>query len=156
MPSDAATEDLLRFLARLHGHRCPMSILGARLGLAARRALAPEPGVKLRARYHHRTCALDGVQVTTGCTPGNRNLEVVPGGRHRLELGVEEGPFRVAAELLPGALERGRRWSEHRRAALELPEGSEERARREALAEEILAELASAEAARLVRVEGLP
>ncbi|GAB6062728.1 formylmethanofuran dehydrogenase subunit E family protein [Deferrisoma palaeochoriense] len=111
MRSDASP-DLFDLLARLHGHRCPMSILGARLGLAAVEALAPPPDRKRRGRYLHRTCALDGVQVTTGCTLGNGNLEVVPQGRHRLELGLEGEPLRVAAELTEEALARGRAWLE--------------------------------------------
>ncbi len=107
-PSEPGFYDLL---TRLHGHRCPMSILGARLGAAAVEALAPAPGVRLQARYHCQTCALDGIQLATGCTAGNGGLRLEPGGRHLLVLGTEDGARTVAVELTEAALDRGRTYA---------------------------------------------
>ena len=152
MPSDPASGDVFRLLARFHGHRCPMSVIGARLGLAARAALGADEGERLRARYHSTTCALDGVQVTTGCTLGNRGLEVVPGERHRLELRTEDGRRRVVVEPTPWALEQGRRFGEIRRRCDPLPAGSAERAQMESEMEAVLRGLERAPAGRVARV----
>ncbi len=151
MPSDPAS-DLFGLLARFHGHRCPMSVLGARLGLASRAALGAPGGGRLRARYHSATCALDGVQVTTGCTLGNRGLEVVPGERHRLELRTEDGRRRVVVEPTAWALEQGRRFGEIRRRCEPLPAGSAERARMEAEMEALLQGLERAPDGRVARI----
>ena len=124
-------------LERLHGHRCPMSILGARLGDAARSALYGRgcEGHRLTARYHHRTCALDGIQLATGCTPGNGNFEVEPRGEHLLELRSQEKGIAVCARLAAGALDRGRAYAELRDRVSDLPpESGERRAAEERMA----------------------
>lgn len=132
-PSHLSPE-LFRFLERLHGHRCPMSILGARLGAAARRRLGETGDEHLLARCFHRTCALDGIQVTTGCTPGKRNLVVEPGEEHRLILSAEESGRAVEAVLTSDALGRSRRYGELRRRAAALPDGPERRSLEEQMA----------------------
>lgn len=64
-----------------------MSTLGGRLGLAAVRRFAGQGGAGERlAVYHADTCAVDGVQVTTGCRPEDGSLRVVDQGRHALAL----------------------------------------------------------------------
>ncbi len=68
-------------IRRVHGHYCPMSTLGGRMGFAARRRLAPG---RLQARYLLRTCAVEGVAVATGCREEDGTLEVREGGRHAL------------------------------------------------------------------------
>ncbi len=145
-PSEA---DLFALLARLHGHRCPMSILGARLGSAARERLDGSAG-RLRALYHHQTCALDGIQVATGCTPGNSNLEVRAEGAHVLNLRAEETGESVTARLTEGALRRGRTYASLRKRAEDLAETSGERRALEEEMEEILRELERAPAEELV------
>ncbi len=129
-----------------------MSILGARLGLVAHGLLSLPPGARLRARYEHRTCALDGIQVTTGCTLGNGNIEVADGGRHRLLLAAEAGRPRALVELTPWALEQGRTYAGLRKEAERLPEGSPERARIEERMERLLAVLETAPDERVVSV----
>jgi len=96
-----------------------MSVLGARLGLAAQAALAA-PGRRLVARYGHQTCALDGIQLTTRCTLGNGNLRVEPRGEHRLLLWAEGGDSGVEAILTGEALDLGRRYGALRQRAEEL------------------------------------
>lgn len=137
-------------LARLHGHRCPMSILGARLGAAALDAVAE--GGRLQARFHHQTCALDGIQVTTHCTAGNGNLQARPQGQHRLLLWREGATAGVEASLTPGALERGKAYARLREEAASLPAGSEERKALEVRMENLLHALEAAPEAELVRV----
>ena len=53
-----------RIYAR-HGHRCPMSTLGGRLGLAALNALGETDG-ELKAVFANRTCAIYGITAVTG------------------------------------------------------------------------------------------
>jgi formylmethanofuran dehydrogenase subunit E len=93
-----ASDLFLRIRAR-HGHYCPMSTLGGRLGVAALELLGEGVGA-LVATYHIDTCAADGIAEATGCLP-----KVKAEGRHRLELRAGEG-CGVAAELTAAALER--------------------------------------------------
>ena len=128
-PSEAAGPDRALFAAleRLHGHRCPMSILGARMGWAARAALGVDADAwkRLRGRYHHRTCAVDGIQLATQCTAGNGNLEVLAEGDHRLVLIALEDGRRAEARPTAHALQSGRRCGELRARADEMPAGSD-------------------------------
>lgn len=87
----------LRIRAR-HGHYCPMSTLGGRLGLAALNALGEGAGA-LTAIYLIETCAADGIAEATGCVPVVRAE-----GLHRLELRYVDGRG-IVAELTAQALE---------------------------------------------------
>lgn len=139
-------------LARLHGHRCPMSILGARLGFAAAAALARRttPG-RRSATYYHQTCALDGIQLATGCTPGNGTLAVVPRDEHRLILRGETGPA-ATARLTLRALDLGRAYGALRAEADALPPGSPDHPALEARREELLRSLEEAPEGDLVNL----
>ena len=57
--------DIFQRIYARHGHRCPMSTLGGRMGLAAMTTLGPQPVESLEARYAHDTCAVDGIDVIT-------------------------------------------------------------------------------------------
>jgi formylmethanofuran dehydrogenase subunit E len=102
-----------------------MSILGARLGLAVRDALEKPRGSggRLHARFHHRTCALDGIQLSTQCTVGNGNLEVVEAGEHRLVLTAAGDTRQIEGRLTLAALELGRRYADLRTRADQLSPG---------------------------------
>jgi len=74
-------------LAEFHGHFGPYAALGARAGLLAREKLgqgykAMRARVKLPLRTPY-SCFLDGLQFTSCCTVGKRNIE------------FEEGEFSV-------------------------------------------------------------
>lgn len=84
-----------------HGHRCPMSTLGGRLGLAAMRFLGDSPGTR-QAVYSHQTCALDGIAEVTGCCEDAGSLVVKNAGRHALILSAGKGSVEV--ELTAEAL----------------------------------------------------
>jgi len=149
--------DFFEALALLHGHRCPMSIFGARLGLAARAALSAAPGQRLAARYLHQTCALDGIQLATRCTLGNGNLRVDPRGEHRLLLWVEGGAVGVEARLTAAALEQGRSYGSLRDRAAALPDGAPARRELEETMAQLLRSLEAAPEAELVAVHaGIP
>ncbi|PLY05730.1 MAG: hypothetical protein C0624_04730 [Desulfuromonas sp.] len=85
-----------------HGHRCPMSTLGGRMGLAAMKALGPQPAERLEAHYAHDTCAIDGIELTTGCSRANKRLTVAQTGAHVLSLNV--GAHGVVVTLRDAAL----------------------------------------------------
>ena len=91
-----------------HGHRCPMSTLGGRLGMAAVKCLDDESGAIQVAVYGSRTCALDGVAETTGCAEDAGTLTVKGDGRHALLLKAEKGA--VDVELTETALEMAGRY----------------------------------------------
>lgn len=143
---------LYALLAALHGHRCPMSILGARLGLAARAALGPKGEGRLTGRFLHQTCALDGIQVATGCTPGNGNLVAEPRGEHCLVL-RSAGGTAVTARLTSGALDQGRAYAERRAALAVLTPDSAEGVRLQAEMDALLQALETAPEADLVVLE---
>jgi len=86
-----------------HGHRCPMSTLGGRLGLAALAALEVAAGSGLQAVYEIDTCALDGITETTGCQLADGSLRVEPQGAHALRLTAGTGQS-VRVVLRPQAL----------------------------------------------------
>jgi formylmethanofuran dehydrogenase subunit E len=62
-------------VVRFHGHECPGAGLGLRIAeLAVERLGRHEPGNEIIAVSETDSCALDAVQVLTGCTFGKRNL----------------------------------------------------------------------------------
>jgi len=93
--------ELFNEIWRRHGHRCPMSTLGGRLGWAARRRL---PAGELHGVYRIDTCAVEGIRCATGCSEADGTLEVRAEGRHLLSL-VERGSgASIEAELRPETL----------------------------------------------------
>ena len=55
---DIPGPDLYAQLAAIHGHFCPMSTLGLRLGWAARRRVGSDPRAVV---YNIQTCAVEGI-----------------------------------------------------------------------------------------------
>jgi formylmethanofuran dehydrogenase subunit E len=67
--------------AAFHGHLGPYLVLGMRMGWLAKTTLNATP-FELKAEIHTsettpRSCILDGIQITSGCTLGKRNITVV-------------------------------------------------------------------------------
>ncbi len=83
-------------LAARHGHFCPMSTLGLRIGWAARRRLV---GELREATYLAQTCARDGIRLVLGL----ESLAVKAQDRHRLLL--SDAGQTWAIELTPQALQ---------------------------------------------------
>lgn len=97
--------ELFAEIYRRHGHRCPMSTLGGRLGHAARRRFGPEvPSGALAAVYHTATCALDGIRQATGCSESAGSLEVRETGQHLLTLVDHRTGRTVEVALRPETL----------------------------------------------------
>ncbi|MHB8843341.1 MAG: formylmethanofuran dehydrogenase subunit E family protein [Nitrospirota bacterium] len=125
-------------LEKFHGHTCAGSLMGARLGLAAKAALKAAGGEgKLKARYYNLSCPVDGVQIAAGTTYGNRAIEVEDKGEQRLTLTAEKNGRQVEARLTKRAEEKGALSRELSKKARELLVGSPERQRLEAEVEAI-------------------
>lgn len=78
----------IRDAVAFHGHLCPMSVLGARMGLLALRKLGVKraTGTKLTGVVYNDLCTVDGFQVVTGCTTGKRTLAIRNHGMLSAEL----------------------------------------------------------------------
>jgi len=132
------TTDLYKLLHQFHGHTCGGSLMGARLGLAAKAALE-RIGIegRLKAQYFDLSCPVDGIQVTVGTTYGNGAIEVEDIGDHRLLLTDEKSGHQVEARLKEQAMERGMTSRELLRKARGLRDGSPERQELEQIVEAI-------------------
>ena len=137
-----------------HGHRCPMSTLGGRLGLAAMKWLGNNAG-ELQAIYSNRTCAIDGITETTGCSEETGNLIVKSDGRHALILTSPQAS--VAVELTAEAMEMAGRYRslcnrlEQGWDELKVDEQTRRRAEIDAMLDELLPQLWQAEDQKLVQ-----
>ena len=73
---------ILRKAEEFHGHLGPFLVLGVRMGLVGVRELgAKENAEKLRVTVMSKhsvpfSCVMDGIQVATKCTIGNKKLRV--------------------------------------------------------------------------------
>jgi formylmethanofuran dehydrogenase subunit E len=95
----------LALVQRVHGHLCPLVLMGARQARVAVALLDARPGPgRPFAFCRSRACALDGIQLFSGCTWGNGNLAQLRGNDFSLVLTREEAEraVRVAprADLL--------------------------------------------------------
>ncbi len=127
-PGDARAAEPELFYERLeefHGHTCAGSLIGARLGFAARAALGTEVEAKnLRAEYFLLACPVDGVQMAAGTTLGNRGLVVHDQDKQRLVLSDIQTGRRVEANLTTKAVEQGQLYRELTRKARNSSAGS--------------------------------
>lgn len=121
-PGTAFYESLVEF----HGDACAGSVFGARLGFAAEEAIGQHG--KLKAQYFDLSCPVDGIQLSTGATYGNRGLEVLDQDDHRLILTDADSGRKVEARLTEQALEHGRRIREISSSLRAIDAGSDEAA----------------------------
>jgi formylmethanofuran dehydrogenase subunit E len=146
-------EMFVRIYAR-HGHRCPMSTLGGRLGLAAMKLLGGSTG-NLQAIYSNRTCAADGIAEATGCSEDEGSLIVKSDGRHALLLSSAQASVEV--ELTAEALEMAGRYRslcnrlENGWDELEADEQIRRRAEMDTMLDELLPQFWQAEDRELVQ-----
>jgi len=79
---DTELVSLIKKAADFHGHLGPFLVLGVRMGFVGVRELgAKENAEKLRVTVMSKysvpfSCVIDGLQVATGCTIGNKKLRV--------------------------------------------------------------------------------
>lgn len=92
--------DIFNKVYDFHGHVCLMSTAGIRIALAAMNAIGLKKGEEhLAAFYHAKTCAVDAIQVITGCTFGNNNITVTDERKNMLELVREDSGVGVSVTL---------------------------------------------------------
>ena len=77
------SEDFLLRAVEFHGHLGPYLVLGLKAGLFANKVLGRDP-MKTEALIKIKTtppesCFVDGVQFSTGCTFGKRNISLTQG-----------------------------------------------------------------------------
>jgi formylmethanofuran dehydrogenase subunit E len=75
------SEDLFERAVEFHGHGGPFMVVGLRMGLTALRELGAGGWFDIRCRVEliwrpPDSCVIDGIQSSTGCTMGKRNIEV--------------------------------------------------------------------------------
>lgn len=74
------SETDLDLISRFHGHLCPMVLLGARSAKKARLDIPVADGNSpLFGYFRGHGCAVDGIQIFSGCTTGNSNLVLLRG-----------------------------------------------------------------------------
>lgn len=75
------SEQLLNRGTEFHGHGGPFMVVGLRIGLTALKQLNAKGWFDLRCLVFLKlnppdSCVIDGIQTSTGCTVGKRNIEV--------------------------------------------------------------------------------
>jgi formylmethanofuran dehydrogenase subunit E len=122
-------EQMYAFLERFHGHTCAGSLMGLRLGLAAKETL--KGSGKLKAKCFVLSCPVDGIQVGAGTTYGNKALEVEDRNELYLILTEVNGGRQVEARLTKEAMEMGKSFRNLSGKARAHPPGSPEHMRLE-------------------------
>jgi formylmethanofuran dehydrogenase subunit E len=94
-------QQLLESGVDFHGHLGPYLVLGLRMGRHAVRKLRPKRLHEMSAIVWTRnlppqSCVLDGIQISSGCTFGKRNISVKESNRTRAEF--RKGRRTVAIE----------------------------------------------------------
>lgn len=148
------TTDIYGLLHQFHGHTCGGSLMGARLGLAAKAALE-RIGIegRLKAQYFDLSCPVDGIQVTVGTTYGNGAISVQDSGEHRLILTDEKSGHQVEARLTERATEQAMTSRELLKKARALPVDSPARKELEQEVEAIFAWFRTAPESEVVVVK---
>ena len=99
-------DSLIEKAAEFHGHLGPFLVLGLRMGLFALKELGAKPGDR---RLHAAvtledkvpfSCMLDGVQMSTKCTIGNKRLSWKESRKFGAKFSFNGEP-RVEVELYP-------------------------------------------------------
>ncbi len=122
-PTITLSEDDLTLIRRVHGHLCPMVLLGARVAKRAAREVTAAGSADLPFGFFRgHGCAVDGIQLFSGCTLGNANLVLLRGRNFSFLLTLEEASEGVLVAPLPALLDtlRGERTAEGRKALLDL------------------------------------
>jgi formylmethanofuran dehydrogenase subunit E len=122
-PTTTLSEADLDLIEKIHGHLCPMVLLGARTARRARTLITDtQKEVNLYGYYRGYGCALDGIQIYSGCTWGNQNLVRLRGRNFAFILSVEGDDAGIMVSPLPGLLERIReeRTPENRAALIRM------------------------------------
>ncbi len=81
MPRDA----VLDMISEFHGHLGPYVVVGYRMGLVGNKMLGKDAfhksAIVLTGGKTPRSCVVDGVQLSSGCTLGKGNIAVLDHGK---------------------------------------------------------------------------
>ncbi len=96
-----------------HGHLGPFLVLGLRLGEEALKRLGAQKYFNLKAIVFApitppERCMADGIQLSTGCTFGKDNIELIPSRYLGLALQGKEGTVRL--QVRDSLLHRIKEW----------------------------------------------
>lgn len=122
-PTTTLSETDLALIEQIHGHLCPMVLLGARTARKALGSLAGADGqAHLFGFYRGYGCAVDGIQIFSGCTWGNQNLVLLRGRSFSFILTLEGADGGVVVSPRPQLIERirGERTPESRSALMQM------------------------------------
>lgn len=97
-----------------HGHLGPFAVLGRMMGECAVRLLGGKRhfGIRTVVRCPDRpppSCIVDGLQLSTGCTMGKRNIELIPDSEIVVTVIREEPPGKVVLTPVAETLEHARK-----------------------------------------------
>lgn len=107
---DQATQNWLAKAVDFHGHLGPFLVIGVRAGLTGLMKLGIErgdPKLSVTAMLKNSipfSCVLDGVQVATGCTIGNKRLRLEDSSKVAIKFENNDGK-RVEVEVKSAALD---------------------------------------------------
>lgn len=77
-------EETLGRISQFHGHLGPFVVVGYRMGEVANKILGPDPFGKtalvLTGGKPPRSCVIDGIQLSSGCTLGKGEIAAVDQG----------------------------------------------------------------------------
>jgi len=120
-PTTMLSEIDLALIEQIHGHLCPMVLLGARTAKKARQ-LVVDDELNLFAYYRGYGCAVDGLQIYSGCTWGNQNLVLLRGRNFSFILTIEGSTKGVMVSPRPRLLEqiRQKKTPENRSILMEM------------------------------------
>jgi formylmethanofuran dehydrogenase subunit E len=94
---------LLNKAVEFHGHLGPFLVLGLRMGLAGLRELNVKRGEKklrVTAKLNYSipfSCAVDGLQISTKCTIGNKKLKITGNSGIAVKIRIEGGEQVIVA-----------------------------------------------------------
>ena len=122
-PTTTLSETDLALIEQIHGHLCPMVLLGARTAKKARQLVTGAGDESnIFGYYRGYGCAVDGIQIYSGCTWGNQNLVLLRGRNFSFILTVEGSTEGVMVSPRPRLLNqiRGERTPESRSTLMEM------------------------------------
>lgn len=88
-------DETLKKIEQFHGHLGPYAVIGYRMGMIANEKLGSDPFSKTAIIWTStappKSCVIDGIQMSSGCTIGKCNLTVVSGDTPKARFLTDDG-----------------------------------------------------------------
>lgn len=104
--SEGLSEQDIELILQVHGHLCPMVLLGARIAKRAVLEVSPGEDSRFYGFFRGYGCAVDGIQLFSRCTWGNGNLVLLRGRNFSFLLTEEGDDSGIDVSPMPEVLER--------------------------------------------------